>query len=145
MEMKDGRIAPDQWPEHFSSKFKLNPAFSNSDWSYEKFKVWLKDNMNSEVSGANAKWMEPRSDAKAMKLQKIAQDIENVREPMIQSAIQTQLNKFDTTMVVYGYGHFYKQAPALEKIFGSPLIQCLGGSTRTTPANSPAGSSDALR
>lgn len=143
--MKQDGIKADKWPDHFSSEFKLNPAFSQSDWSYAKFRAWLKANMNSEISSASARWMEPRSDAKASKLQKIAEEIEKTREPMVQSAIQSQINKFDTTMVVYGSGHYYKQAPALEKVFGPPEIKCLYPAPKEATHLSPTGIGNVAR
>jgi len=96
--------------------------------SFEDFVLWYERKMGQsfDPKGVTLNADEPLNSQKATFIQKMAYQIEKVREPAIQDAIMKTINNFDKVMVVYGSGHYPKQKMALEDAFGKPKVRCLG-------------------
>ncbi len=136
--MKREGLPATEWSKVFNQRLKNNlSSFSTDEWSYEKFSTWLRKNMGVSIDRVEDQWMEPRSDAGASRMQKIAAQVGQIREPMILSAAERLINGSTKTMIVYGSSHYFKQLPAYEKAFGRPEVECLEPVPRAKTAPDP--------
>lgn len=99
--------------------------FNDREWSYAKFDAWLVKNIGAKADDVQTFWIEPRNDQTATATQKIAYQYDAIREPQIVAATEGVINSNTKSMIIYGSGHFVKQAAIYEKVFGAPRIQCL--------------------
>lgn len=125
LNLKRQGIKPEEWATHFNLEISQDIKFDSDEWSYSKYQDWLLTNLKSLPTQIEANWLEPRNDKEANLLQMIASKIEKVREPLILRNAEQLINKHDSTMIIYGDGHFYKELPVYEKAFGEPSFQCL--------------------
>ena len=114
-----------EWPKKFLEDLSHNIDLSKSKWSYDEYSKWLKNHLNLKAKQVEDSWLEPKNDEHATALQRIAYHVDNAREPLIVKNVEQVLNQHNKVMILYGAGHFYKQAPVYEKIFGAPKIECL--------------------
>lgn len=98
---------------------------NDSTWSYAKLDNWLRRNGGHSADDVDTSWIEPRSDAQASATQRLAARHDSVREPQILATAERAINSSQNSMMVYGSGHYVKQARALAQVFGPPQIQCL--------------------
>ena len=115
--------------------------FEESEWSYAKLEKWLQKNLGRKASDVETSWIEPKGDAGASPTQKIAHKVDSIREPGILSAVEGALKTSDRAMVVYGSGHFIKQAPVYENALGAPKFECL---SRSLPSRSEEGQEEPM-
>lgn len=119
-------VPESQWRTRFMADVKRSfSSFVVGDWSYEKFQAWLSKNMNSTPNQITDQWLEPRNDSGATIIQKISSEVSQIREPKILKAAENAINSGQKAMMIYGSGHYFTLAPALEKAFGKPQINCL--------------------
>lgn len=111
----------------FMSDLRTIMPVSSSEWSYSRLDQWLEKNMGESADNPQTRWLEPRNDAGANPIQKIAYKIEKIREPQIVKAVEGLLKSKDNVVIAYGKSHFVKQAPVYERAFGPPKIECLSG------------------
>lgn len=119
-------IPKTEWEKKFAEELERNAISRNDIWSFAQYTEWTKKNPKSLPEQVEDNWIEPRNDGSATALQKIAFNVDAAREPLILKTAEQAINKHDKTMIIYGSGHFYKQAPAYEEAFGAPQIECLG-------------------
>lgn len=122
--MKERGLSGDERKARFIEDFKKVTSFDDSEWSYAHLNSWLEKNMGVNADQVETSWIEPRSDSSAGLTQKIAHKYSAVREPQIVEAAGNLLRSKDNVMLVYGAGHFVKQAPVYAKAFGPPKIEC---------------------
>ncbi len=120
--LKRQGVPSQQWEKEFNDELKDDIQFTPIEWSYVKFKKWLKDNLNRETSDVDQSWMNPSG---TNPIQKIANKVDEIREPFILKASENLVNKYNPSVMVYGTAHFYKQSPSLERAFGPPKFECL--------------------
>lgn len=115
-----------EWEKKFAEQLERNAISKNDVWSFAQYTEWTQKNLKSSHEQVEDHWIEPRNDGTASALQKIAFNVDAVREPLILNTAEQAINQHDKTMIIYGSSHFFKQAPAYEEAFGAPQIECLG-------------------
>lgn len=83
----------------------------------------MRENQNTPVEQAEMSWLRPSSDSGSTILQTTAAKVDEVIEPLIVVNIGAALEHSPNSLVIYGTGHFAKQAAADEKAFVKPKIE----------------------
>jgi hypothetical protein len=124
--LKAKGIPAEQWSNEFSREALREFGPSDKQISYSELKSFLNKNLNVPPEDVRPDWLEPRSDLHAGVLNRIAFNVDRIREPMIVKTVERSFNEgAQNLIIVYGAGHFYKQEAIYRKHFGEPKIRCL--------------------
>jgi hypothetical protein len=115
-----------EWEKKLPEELERNAISKGEAWSFAQYSEWTKKNLNLSPEEVEDSWIEPKNDETSNALHKIAFLVDISREPLIVSTVERVINSHDKAMIIYGAGHFYKQALVYEEAFGTPKIECLG-------------------
>lgn len=94
-------------------------------YTIQDFEIWRKTAHEKSLEQIEPSAIEPRTDKSASVLQRFAAIIDQEREKKILEKTAQIASANRTTLVVYGFAHFYKQQKAFEAKFGRAKIECL--------------------
>lgn len=123
--LKRSGVPPEAWRQEFDRKMNQSilPELVEG-WSFDSYRNWLQLNQQMTPGQVESGWIEPLQEGE-LRLQQISYSFDQLREPLVLEQVQNTINDGDSSLLVYGSSHFYKQALALETALGNPKIECL--------------------
>lgn len=124
--LRTSGVPEERWETDFNQMFRSTPVASiDPHWGYSQIADWLRTRMQRAPRDVDPSWLEPLHEGNILPLQRISGVVDDEREPEILQTIERALNRGQNSLVIYGSGHYFKQALALEAALGSPQITCL--------------------
>jgi len=121
LSLRRSGVPEDSWETEFGRAVAKDFDVAEREVSFGKLRAWF-DEKGLSFKFASAEMLEPL--ASGTITQRIAAAEDRLREQGIVNATNQLLREKDSVAVVYGFGHFYKQLPALVHAFGEPKYDC---------------------